>query len=205
MKSTAIKITIVSALVAIAAYWYWSPFLVVRQLLIAAQNKDAIAFNTHVDYTKLRESVKEQLSEKMADKMEKPADSDNPFARAGAALGQMLGKAMVNPLVDALVRPETLMHAMENGRLPGINKQSSNQSDNQSDKQADDHASGDNNAPAKEGKYKWSYTRQNADTLIAYLISTAPATNDDDNQRRFGLVLQRSGFANWSVTGIRLP
>jgi hypothetical protein len=38
------------ALLALAAYWYWSPFLALKQIQSAARAQDADAFNRHVDY-----------------------------------------------------------------------------------------------------------------------------------------------------------
>jgi hypothetical protein len=203
MKSTVIKIAIVTIIVAIAAYWYWSPFLVVRQLVMAAQHKDADAFNRHIDYTKLRESIKVQLSGKIADKLQKPADSGNPLARAGAAFGQMLGMAVVNPLVDVMVRPETLMRAMQNGRLPGIKQQPANSAVDTNNVNGINSTNGTNGAQAKGNKFKWSYERQDANTLIAYL--TPISDPDEDDQEKFGLVLERTGFSDWNLTGIKLP
>jgi hypothetical protein len=46
----------------IGAYWYWSPHMVLYEMAKATKNKDADALNEHVDYPKLRESIKGQLS-----------------------------------------------------------------------------------------------------------------------------------------------
>lgn len=118
MASKAIKAAVVATLVAVASYWYWSPFVAVWQLQSAAQKKDADAFNEHVNYPKLRESIKGQFSAMLANKLGKPADSDSDFAKTGAAaLGTMIGMAVMNPFVDAMVRPEIIMRAMQDGQL----------------------------------------------------------------------------------------
>lgn len=150
----AIKAVAFAAVVAMAGYWYWSPFLVVRQLQSAAQKKDAAAFNEHVDYPKLRESLKGQFSAMFADKLGQPDDSDNDFAKAGAALGTMIGMAVANPFIDAMVQPETIMRAMQDGQLSpksALPSDASARSAGKPDKQA--------GAEPKEDTLKWTYER----------------------------------------------
>src|SRR5881628_1524793 len=100
MNSRVVKGGVAAALVVIAAYWYWSPLLAIRQMQSAAKAGDADAFSDHVDYPKLRDSFKGQFSAMFAEKMAAQSNSDNDFAKAGAALGMMLGPAMVNQFVD---------------------------------------------------------------------------------------------------------
>lgn len=192
MTSKTIKAAAVIALVAIAGYWYWSPFLAVRQLQAAAQKKDADAFNERVDYPRLRESFKGQFSAMMAERMAETQDSSNPFA----AFGTMLGLALVNQFVDAMVRPETVMRAMQDGQLSPKAKQPSGAP---STENPDSPAK----AESQEDKPKWSYERKNVDKLIAY--ATDPKKPDVPNQEKFGMVFERNGFANWKLTEFRLP
>jgi type II secretion system protein G len=104
-------------LAGIGAYWYWSPYLVMRQMREAAIHADADEFNDHVDYPKLRESLKGQLSARITGEMANQSNSGNDFERAGAAFGSMLGLALVDRMVDAVVRPEMVMRAIENGKF----------------------------------------------------------------------------------------
>lgn len=197
-----IKVVAVAAIVTVAGFWYWSPFLTVRELQSAAQKRDASAFNEHVDYPALRESIKSQYSGRLADKFGNAADSGNDFAKLGTAFGNIIGKAVVSPIVDALVRPETIMRAMHVGRLSitaadkhptDIPAQSAVNSGNQSSAE-----------PKNEvGKVKWVYEREGVDKVIAY--ATDRKRPDEQNQNKFGLVLQRSGFATWKLTEVRLP
>ncbi len=202
MASKAIKAAAVAAIVAIASYWYWSPFLTVRQLQSAAQKKDSDAFNEHVDYPKLRESIKNQYADRLTDKFGKAADADpdNDFAKLGAAVGNLIGRAVVNPVVDAMVRPEMIMQAMQYGHLSITRK----------DKQPGDtlpKSEGNPDIPPRakrsDDKPKWVYERKGPNQVIAY--ATDPKRPDRENEEKFGLVLQRSGFANWKLTEVRLP
>lgn len=198
MASKAIKAAAVAAVIVVAGYWYWSPFLTVRQLQSAAQKKDAAAFNEHVDYPKLRESLKGQFAAMFADKLGKPDDSDNDFAKAGAALGNMIGMAVANPIVDAMVQPETIMRTMQDGQLSpkiALPSDTTARSVGKPDKQA--------GPEPKDDRLKWTYERKGVNKLVAYAAD--PERPDETNQEKFGLVLQRSGFADWKLTEVRLP
>lgn len=194
MTSRTIKAAAVVAVVAIAGYWYWSPYLAVRQLQTAAQKKDADAFNERVDYPKLRDSMKGQLSAMFAEKLGNPGDAGNGFA----ALGTMLGLAVVNQFVDAMVRPETVMRAMQDGAMSSSPNQAS-QPPAQSTGTPDNQTSPD----TKDDKVKWTYERKGTDKLIAY--ASDPKKPDEQNEQKFGVVFQRSGFADWKLTELRLP
>jgi hypothetical protein len=182
--SKIIKVAAVVVVVAIAGYWYGSPYIAIHQMQTAANAADADAFNDKVDYPKLRESLKGQFSAIVAEKLGNSKDSENAFS----ALGSMLGLAMVDKMVDALVRPETVMKAMQNGQFgPGQKAP------------AAEAGSNSQSSAQKEQKPQWSYDRKSVDKLIAYAEDGTNANN------RVGLVFERSGFANWKLTEIRMP
>jgi hypothetical protein len=189
MNSRAVKGGVAAALVVIAAYWYWSPLLAIRQMQLAAKAGDADAFSDHVDYPRLRESFKGQFSAMLTEKMAAQSSNDDSAAKVGAALGMMLGTAMVNQFVDAMVRPEVvIMRAMQEGKL-------------MPKKSADGGSSTptDSGSPAPQ-KVEWSAEHKGVDKYIAY--AHRPGEAED---RRIALVLERSGFATWKLTEIRLP
>ena len=177
---------ILVALLAVAAYWYWSPFLAIREMQSAAKANDADAFNSHVDYPRLRESVKGQFSALMAEQMGKSTDSKNPFE----ALGTILGLAMVDKFVDAMVRPEVVMRGMRNGQF----------SLKPTPSEAGTTSVPDSSSSAKPEKPRWSYVRKGADKLIAYAEGSA-----EQDDKKLGVVLERNGFANWKITELRMP
>jgi len=194
MTTKTIKIAAISAAVAIAGYWYFSPFLAIRQMQSAAQEKDADTFNERVDYPKLRESLKGQLSAVMGEKMAKTQDAGNPFA----ALGSMLGLALVDRFVDAMVRPETVMRAMQEGQMSP-----KAQPEGEAPAQPGDTPVAQTQQEPKDEKPKWTYDRKGVDKLIAY--ATDPKKPSAPNSEKLGVVFERSGFANWKLTEVRLP
>lgn len=198
------KVALVAAVLALAAYWYWSPWLAIHQMRNAAKAGDAAAFNERVDYPLLRESLKGQLSSAIgARSAEKPEQSESrsgsgsDIARAGKALGSLFATAMVDRMVDVFVRPETVMRVMQEGKLmPRRESRSRAPGDTPPDEGGDVE---DSNASSKREPI-WTTERPGIDTFILYARRAGQAED-----RRTGLVLQRRGFASWVLTEIRLP
>lgn len=202
MKSKSLVAVVLVLLVGVAAYWYWSPFLALRQLQTAARNGDAEEFNRHVDYPRLRESLKDQFSALVAQKLGTQQDSGNPLA----ALGSMIGLGLVNQLVDVMVRPETVMAAMTHGRLAQPAPAPTNPAPVPAP--APGQAAPENSPPPAEGaqandKPRWIIDRQGASRITAFAVD--PAKPDEPNSERLGLVFERSGFVDWKLTEIRMP
>lgn len=191
MISRARKTAVVVAIAAIAAYWYWSPYLTVWQLQSAAQNRDADAFNRHVDYPQLRESLKGQFSSMFADKLGQPG---NDLAKAGSVVGSLIGMAVVSPFVDAMVRPETMMRAMQDGHLSPKSAP-----DASAEAGSEVRTDADRAPPAA----KWTYRRHGVNQVIAYASDVRQPDQPDAD--KLALVLVRSGFANWKLADVRLP
>lgn len=184
MSSKLANAVIVAVAIAVPAYWYWSPYVAMRSMRAAAQAKDADAFNAHVDYPKLRESLKGQFSAMMADTIQESGRGGSEMEKAGASLGAMLGLAIADRFIDAMVRPEFVMKSMAEAKLdaPGAEKPTGGASTNLRD-------------------VHWTVERKGMDRVIAY--------GSDDAQepvaKRVGFVFDRNGFATWKLSEIRLP
>lgn len=166
--------------VAGVAYWYWSPLIALHDLQLAAETRDADAFNRHVDYPRLRASLKGEFGAKVVAAMGGASGSD----AGGAALGTRLGIAIADRLVDALVRPEVVMQVMEDGRLAGPGSRTT--------------------APGNAGarpQVEWTVEREGVDRVVAY----ATRSGEGGTGKRVAFVLDRDGLAGWKLTGIRLP
>lgn len=177
------KRVLAAALIAVSAvgsYWYFSPYLAMRSIQEAARKKDADAFNTRVDYAKVRENLKGQMSAMMTEQLGQSNSGAESF-------GAMLGLALVNQMVEAFVRPEVVMHAMQEGELkPDQSKSTSTD--------ADQH-------PTDQQKIEWSFERPGVDKVIA----SGRRTDQPEDTPIPGFVFERSGFADWKLTEIRLP
>jgi hypothetical protein len=194
MNSKPLKAGVLAAIVLVAGYWYGSPYMAVWQIRNAAQARDAEAFNRHVDYPKLRESIKEQFSALFTDAPGESAKGE--AAGAGAAFGKMLGLLVVNKFVDAVVRPETVMQAMRQGYLvPEAIPAGRSQRQQTRPDGPDDGTEGD--------KAKLVLERQGADRMVIY--SAKLEQQDPARQDKLGFVFERSGFATWRLTAVTLP
>ncbi len=165
----------VTVFAAIASYWYWSPWLSVRQLQAAAVERDAKTFNQHIDYPKVRASIKGQFAPMFTDTLGPPARYGS-----GAAFGRKMGMGMVNRYVDGELRPQQLMRSIASGQLSARKPSATSHVD---------------------GKSPWQYERQGFNQVLAHVISS----DDAALQPPLGMVLQRSGFATWKLTQVLLP
>lgn len=187
-RKTVAVVAAVAFAVAGVAYWYWSPLIALHELQTAAQARDTDAFNRHVDYAKLRDSLKSQLGAKVADAM----GDGSAGANAGAALGTMLGMAIADRMIEVLVRPEVVMMAMSDGVLS----------------EAAGHAAGAVGAGAGAGAgepkrpaVQWTLDHEGVDRVVAY--ASIPGKGAAGGAT--GFVFDRDGFAGWKLTGVRLP
>jgi hypothetical protein len=171
---------------ATGAYWYWSPYMAMSSMQSAAEKQDADAFNQYVDYPKLRESLKGQFSAAMTKELGKRPSGGGDLENAGAALGTMLGLAFADRFIDAMVRPEVVMQAMAEGKLQNPARS----------------AQSDAGAPVKQDRddIKWTVERKGVDRVVAR-GTQGDATLDGTP----AFVFDRSGFASWKLTEIRLP
>lgn len=184
--TNSIAATCLVAAAVVGVYWYWSPFITIKQLQAAVEAQDADAFNKRVDYPKLRESFKGQYAALMAETLGGSRSSSSGFG----SLGTMLGMALVNQMIEAFVRPETIMRAMQDGKFAQESK---------SDKSSPDPAGG----TSAEKRREWTFERKDFDTLVAYVQD--PAKPNASSAEQLGLVFLRNGFADWKLSEVRLP
>lgn len=177
---------ILLAAAGVTGYWHYSPYITLNAMRAAAEAKDFQAFNERVDYPKVRESVKSQLATKLAGQMRSDAD-EGQSSKSFKALGAAFAMALANPLVDAVVRPEFVMATLTKGEIevvPGEVKEAVG-------------VAGPNTAKPKP---KWAFDRQGPNKLLVY-------AKDPENPKdmKAGLLFERSGFADWKLTGLSLP
>jgi hypothetical protein len=159
----------------VAAYWYWSPYLAMRELREAAVAADARRFNERVDFPRVRESLKSQFSARMH---QDSTDAGNHF-------GSMLAGVLVDKLIDTAVRPETIMFAMREGKF-----------------RIERDGSPEGGQDTGEGhKTVWRTERQGFNTILFH----GEREGGGDKKDTLALVMQRQGFADWKLTDIRLP
>ena len=178
----------VVALAALAGYWYESPELAWRQLQAAAQSGNQAAFDELVDYPRVRERLKRQFSDKLG---LGPAAADSaPSSVAGAlaALGAAVGAAVTGPLLDVAVQSGVIRRFVRDGEFA---------------LRPDDltRAASSPTATTTAADAGWQTRREGFDRFIAEV----PAGRRQADERRPAIVMERTGFATWRMTEIRIP
>ena len=179
MASNKLSSVLVVAIIGVASFWYFSPYLSIHQMREAARSGDAATFNAHVDYPKLRENIKTQFSTMLGDSAAASADgAKNPVA----AFGSMLGAVMVDRMIDGMLRPEFVMKAMKDGKWGKPSSEKAGEQD-------------ENKEP------NWTSERQGLNKFIVHLHGNDAAASSS----KTAFVFERVGFAHWSLTEIALP
>ena len=191
MKIKAISALVVALLVALLGYWYYSPYLMVHNMKAAAQAQDAEAFNAYVDYPRVRQSIKAQFGSLVNDRIQASAQTDPTISTLGQAMGSMIASKMI----DALVQPETVMKAMQEGRLGG--KPAQPIAGKAPTRPQEGVGGGEHEAE------EWTMERVGMSKAIAYPISSDDPRNE--TRQRVSVVIERRGFAAWQLTEVRLP
>jgi hypothetical protein len=179
-KTKSVLVAIVAVIAVGGAYWHYSPYLALKQMRAAAEQRDADTFNAYVDYPKVRESLKGQLAVLMTDKLGSSGATSGGFEGLGAALGL----AFINPMIDSMVRPEMVMRSMQEGKL----------------KPLPSTGGGSTGAVEPTNEPNWEFDRVGVNKLIAYAVDP-----DSKDITQVGVVFERSGFADWKLTEMRFP
>lgn len=106
------KLLILVAVLAGAAWMWFTPHLTLRAMKDAAERGDGAALSQHVDFPAVRENLKTQINAMI---MKEAGNGENPEM---AAAGAMLVNALAGPMIDAMVTPEALTSMMQ-GKAPG--------------------------------------------------------------------------------------
>jgi hypothetical protein len=176
-----ISLVALLAFIATTTYWILAPYRVFSQIQEAAQAGDASRFNVHVDYPRVRASLKEQIARKMG-----KDSAGDPLV----ALGASIGMALANPIVDAVVTPEAIMRAIQDGQLTfQIPRPAS--------------------APGQTGgrvagpeKPNWRYEWRDMNHLVAHL--SPPVAAGAPAGHRLRLELERIGLMDWKLVDVQL-
>jgi hypothetical protein len=173
--------TLVSGLIIllVACWIYAAPYLAVRSMRKAVENRDAVALADYVNFPALKESLKASFTAHMAKVMAEKKDNN-----AFAALGVAMANALINPMIDSLVSPEGLS-AMMNGQNPSLAKQKEEQTLEARSGSSDDEP----------------ITKMRYENFNRFTVSTSDKRNQG---REVTMVFLRDGLS-WKLSAIRLP
>jgi hypothetical protein len=169
---------VVVLLVAVSGWYYYTPYLAVKNMRAAAESKDSATLSRYINFPSVRESLKASLNAKMLSEMAKKQEG-NPFAALGAAFAM----ALVGPMVEAMVTPEALAMMMK-GEKPSLEKSK---------------PTATTASATSESDTETSMSYENFDQFV---VSTRKKGATDDP---VALVFQREGLFSWRLSAIRLP
>jgi hypothetical protein len=167
----------------IVMWFYFTPYLALSSMRIAAQNRDAKTFCTYIDFPLLRENLKSELNAKMLAEMNKDAKlKSNPFS--GLALA--MGPAIINNMIDAYVSPAAIERAFKGdfdssaagAQAPEVASQTFN--------------------PDFVNEEKGEVTR-GYDSFNEFGVSYKPKSGGSSK-----LIFERRGLWNWKLANIKL-
>ena len=181
-------VLVVLIVIGATSYWYFSPYLAIYEISVASREHDSDAFNDHVDYPRLRESLKGEFSARMTAEMAKTQPGESDMARGFQALGVALAATFVDRMVDTLVQPASVMAMMRKAKLERPPAKSGADSDSSA-------------AQCTGSPPQWITKRKTMNRLIAY----APDREDVPLDARLAIVFEREGFASWKLVGVHLP
>ncbi|GAB2482359.1 DUF2939 domain-containing protein [Comamonas humi] len=174
MKSK-IALAAVAAGIAAAGLLYASPYLTLRSIAKAVENKDADAVSEHVDFPALRESVKGYMLVKMEAQLNTPSMKDNPFA----GFGQVLAMGLVDRMTETLVSPAGVMLMLKNGQVG---------------RPRDATAAGADTTGRTELRKDFTVVYQGWSKVYVH------PKNEDG-----GFIFKRDGLMSWKLVAVKMP
>jgi hypothetical protein len=182
-------------LASLAAYWYMSPVLALREFQKAAQARDAGRLNGFIDYPLVRESLKVQFGIQEGE----AKTGESPWA----SMGSSLRRALVGGAIDQLVRPEVLFMVAQTGKLAWPARASTPPAPPAAAAApaAPASAAGATPKPAEQQRPSWRLDRVGFNRVVARPTEADPAAAGEPVR----FVFDRSGFDTWRLTAIELP
>lgn len=167
------------------AYWYYSPEVTFYRLQRAVEASDVQAFEAHVDYLRVRDSIRQQVATILESKLGGSPAADLSL---GGLLASSMMSAFAERAVIELARPQVLMRALAEGEL-------------------DDRPNAKAASPEQAYAPRWHLDwRGEHIGMNKYLVRFRSDIDDIvRSSARATLVFEREGFAHWSLVEVRLP
>lgn len=166
------------AAVAMAGWFYYTPYQAVHNMQEAAQAHNASKLASYVDFPAVKENLKAELNGQMLQKLQ-----GNPLA----AVGAVFTSALVNAMVDAMVSPQGLAMMMQGEKPLAASKAETTESSAQT------------NPDTASDKVE---TKMGYDGLSQFTVKVYQRGKPE---QAINLVLQRQNILSWQLTEIRLP
>ncbi len=178
MKKKTVAVTAAIAIAAFAAAAYASPHWQLYRMRAAVEARDVQAVARHVDFARLRDSVKVQIVRRLGGDGMLDGARSNPFA----AFGKAMALAVIDPVVDAAVSPAGVAAMLDSGDVRLQPMRDSPPAPPQ-----------DGERPRERVNYDLSYRGWNQ-----VVVQRADGGG-------VAFVLDRDGLWHWKLVGVELP
>ena len=179
-----------SILLAVLLAYFGSPYWSLFQIKRAVDRGDGAYVSAHVDFPRLRESLKTSLEAETSRRMGK--GDTTGFKALGAAFAAM----MAGPVVDALVTPEGVIALMK-GKNPGETTTSQ--------PLPDPVKTGATTDSEKFSSSKMKIGKMGYEALDLFVVQIArDSQHPGKTESRPTLLFSRTGLFGWKLCGIRI-
>ena len=179
----------IAASVVTGCYAFASPWLALRDLTLAFEDKDTRKIEKLVDFYELREDIKVTVKAAMMKSAAIELEG-NPFA----AMGIMMANAIVDPIIDQVISPAGLQLLFSAGEMSG----GADGVPENIDAIARDLISSSDGGEASRGiEVKTEYVGINE---FEVQVRNVEMFNES-----VSFYMRREGLGGWKVDGIRIP
>ncbi len=173
------------ALVVLAAYWYWSPWIVLATLSDAARRADVSVFEQHIDHGRLRSNLQRRCSNEATTAASSLPPRNGPVDVPGDFIGSPRCPLSLGAMPDG----QRIMQFMTSGRLDAAPAGLET---------IDLHSA----SAAPRSPVRLSLEHVSTDRFVVHVPRPDSATPVAVSAPVPCLVFERLGFATWRMTDI---
>jgi hypothetical protein len=182
------KKLLVLALIGGGIWIFATPYLTLRAIHSAVEQRDTRALAGHFDFPVLKESLKSGLRSKITERLARTHHND-PYGNALGAAGVQLAVQAIDPLLDAAITPEGVALLLQ-GRTGASEKRDSGR------------AGGRSPDPLA---FLSSQPMQTVTGYKGFDTFTITLVEQDSGKEFISFLLKRHGIATWKVSGVVFP
>ena len=195
LAGSIVLFSIVSALILLVAFTYFSPHIAMWRLSSAVEARDTQTVMGYVDLPRFRESLRGEMKRVMRAELDKNVDMSNPFAMLGARIAE----GAADYLVESMLTEENIVKILE-GRKPdgpGKDRTEGPVGSIFGGSTPDDSASSGSRAANSTDD-----TNRSTE-IVRDSFGTFRLVFSEDSSPLFELLWEGNGFTGWKLVGIR--
>lgn len=186
------------AVVGAGAYLFATPYISLNQFREAIEARDLPAIERHVDFPKLRSSLKEQLKSRLSEEITRQAGGNQLLNFGMGAIGYAIAEPMINAAVDTYVSPAGLKEMLA-GSQPATTISPSPGNSTASNSTASNSTA--SNSTASNTTASNTTVSSGYKTPNLFVVSARDASSGQTVRFNF----ERQELVLWKLTSVSLP